>query len=202
MPFISEEIWQRLQKSIVGSNEQQALIVASYPNSQEIDIKKEPDALDQFGAIQEFIRSIRNIRSENKVDAARKIECFIVTSEYTNEVQNLSDAIKSMTRTDPLHIVSEVNQAPTDQVVSQVTNGGTVIVPLGGLFDLEVERKRLNEDLQIIRQEIERQNQKLDNQEFREKAPEPVVQKELDKLEAAKAKAVSISARLDELVTD
>jgi valyl-tRNA synthetase len=75
-------------------------------------------------------------------------------------------------------------------------------VPLGGLFDLEVERKRLNEDLQIIRQEIERQNQKLDNQDFREKAPEPVVQKELDKLEAAKAKAVSISARLDELVTD
>jgi valyl-tRNA synthetase len=136
------------------------------------------------------------------VDAARKIECFIVTSEYTNEVQNLSDAIKSMTRIDPLHIVSEVNQVPTDQVVSQVTNGGTVIVPLGGLFDLEVERKRLNEDLQIIRQEIERQNQKLDNQDFREKAPEPVVQKELDKLEAAKAKAVSISARLDELVTD
>ena len=38
--------------------------------------------------------------------------------------------------------------------------------------------------------------------DFREKAPEPVVQKELDKLEAAKAKAVSISARLDELVTD
>jgi valyl-tRNA synthetase len=87
-------------------------------------------------------------------------------------------------------------------VVSQVTDGGTVIVPLGGLFDLEIERNRLKVDLQTVQQEIKRQNQKLENQEFRQKAPEPVVQKELDKLEAAQAKAVSISDRLQELVTD
>jgi valyl-tRNA synthetase len=201
MPFISEEIWQRLQNSISSSGEQHALIVASYPSSQEINSKKETDALARFGAVQEFIRSIRNIRSENKVDAARKIECFIVTTEYTDEVHDLSAAITSMARVDPLHVVSDINQAPGDQVVSHVTNGGTVIVPLGGLFDLEIERKRLQEDLQTAHQEIKQQNQKLDNQEFRKKAPERVVQKELDKLEAAKVKAANISDRLQELVT-
>ncbi len=202
MPFISEEIWQRLQNSIAPSDEERALIVANYPNSKEIRLKKDPDAITRFSAVQEFIRSIRYIRSENKVDAARKIECFLVTAEYTDEVRNLSAAIKSLGRIDPLHIVSEISEAPTDQVVSQVTDGGTVIVPLGGLFDLEIEQKRLKSDLQIVQQEIDRQNQKLDNQEFREKAPEPVIQKERDKLEAAKAKAMSISDRLQELVRD
>ena len=202
MPFISEEIWQRLQNSIVSSDEEQALIVATYPNSEEIKSKKDSDAITRFSAVQEFIRSVRNIRSENKVDAARKIECFLVTSEYTDDLTNLSAAIKSLGRIEPLHIVSEINQAPTDQVVSQVTDGGTVVVPLGGLFDLETERNRLREDLQTVQQEIERQNQKLENQEFRQKAPEPVVQKELDKLEAARAKAVRISDRLQEIVTD
>jgi len=202
MPFISEEIWQRLQNSIARSDEESALIVANYPNSREIKLKKDTDAITRFNAVQEFIRSIRYIRSENKVDAARKIECFLVISEYTDEVRNLSAAIKSLGRIDPLHIVSEISEAPTDQVVSQVTDGGTVIVPLGGLFDLEIEQKRLKGDLQIVQQEIDRQNKKLDNQEFRKKAPEPVIQKERDKLEAAKAKAMSISNRLLELVTD
>ena len=66
-------------------------------------------------------------------------------------------------------------QVPTDQIASAVLPAAEVILPLGGLVDLEQERARLNKDLESILKRLRGAEAKLANEGFRSKAPAEVV---------------------------
>ena len=199
MPFITEEIWQRLEKSKHESTQQKALIVEHYPSSKDSDGQRDLTAEEMFTNIQDFIRTIRNIRAEKKVDAARDIEGYIASESTFDDLVGLSSAITALAKVNPLHIVHSASEAPVEQVASGITGAGTVILPLGGLFDLAEERSRLEKEKASLEEEIARQNLKLQNPQFVSKAPAEIVEKEHNKLESAKSQIEAVDQRLSEL---
>src|SRR5690625_5591854 len=58
MPFITEEIWQRIQKR----SESEALTISSWPAPQEF--VSDPDPLQLFSDLQNQVSAIRNIQAE------------------------------------------------------------------------------------------------------------------------------------------
>jgi valyl-tRNA synthetase len=74
-----------------------------------------------------------------------------------------------------------------------------ILVPMAGVIDLDSERERLEKDLQKQNGEVSRIQGKLSNESFVDRAPEAVVVKERQKLQAAEDAVVAIEAQLQRL---
>jgi valyl-tRNA synthetase len=99
----------------------------------------------------------------------------------------------------PLHIVSQAGDAPQEGVVTAVLKDSQVVLPMGGMFDLEAERQRLEKQIVAAEAEVERLQGKLANREFLARAPAAVVEREREKLAAAQARLAGLRERLQEL---
>ncbi|MDP2328028.1 MAG: valine--tRNA ligase [Dehalococcoidia bacterium] len=197
MPYVTEEIWQRLVTISPDPAGAPALIVARYPLA--ATDRRDEDAERQFGAVQDFIRGIRNIRAEKRVDAGRWVEAYIVAADITAAATTLQEAIENLSRARPLHIVATVDAAPSEGVVTSVLATGSVVLPMAGLFDPAAERARIEKQIAEVEAEVGRQEAKLSNEAFRSKAPADVVGKEEERLATARTRLEGLRASLAEI---
>ncbi len=198
MPFVTEEIWQRLQVVRPDPQGAPALIVAAYPQPGRAG-RRDEEAERQLAAVQDFVRTIRNIRAEKRVDAGRWVEAYIVAGEAEATARSLAPAIEALARVRPLHVVASAAEAPSEGVVTGVLGVGQVILPMAGLFSVDAERTRLGKQIDEVAGEVQRQEAKLANENFTAKAPEAVVAKERERLETARARLEGLRASLAEL---
>jgi valyl-tRNA synthetase len=152
-----------------------------------------------MAAVQDFIRGVRNIRAEKRVDAGRWVEAYVAAAEATEAARALSAAIEQLARVQPLHIVATAEEAPSEGVVTAVLAVGRVVLPMAGLFDVAVERERLRKQIAEAEGEVARQQVKLDNPQFRDRAPAAVVAKEQERLATASGRLDGLRASLAEL---
>ncbi len=197
MPFVTEEIWQRLAAIAPDPDGAEQLIVARYPEADTAHIDQASEA--SFEAVQEFVRAIRNIRAEKRVDAARWIEAYVVGGDAVDTATALRAAIEQLARARPLHIVHAPSDAPSEGVVSSVLAVGQVALPMAGLFDLEAERERISKQIAEAEGEVAGIEKKLSNEQFTSKAPAEVVQRERDRLETAQSRLAGLRHSLAEL---
>ncbi|MBT5774428.1 MAG: class I tRNA ligase family protein, partial [Dehalococcoidia bacterium] len=197
MPFVTEEIWSRLSTISPDPEGAESLIVARYPSADEGRIDEEAER--QFEAVQEFVRAIRNIRAEKKVDAGRWVEAVIVGGEATSTATSLLAAMEQLARAQPLHVVATVEEAPTEGVVTSVLAVGQVVLPMAGLFDPEVERARLEKQIAEAEKHVGSLAGKLNNEQFTSRAPAEVVERERANLETAQARLDGLRQSLAEL---
>lgn len=193
MPFITEELWSYLPDT------RTPLIIASWP---EFD----PNLLDE-GAERdlelfiETVRTIRNARTEYRVEPGKRIHAIIAAGEKTSIFTSLRKELAFLAHLDEekLTIEKEVRSRPPGAVA---LTAGTIEIylPLAEIIDLEAERKRLLKEKSEAEEEITRAEALLANREFLEKAPQEVVEKHRVRLEEAKARAEKI-AKLLEAIT-
>ena len=190
MPFVTEEIWQHLP------HEGEALIIAPWPEAGETDDGAEAG----IGLVTELVRAVRNARSEYEVEQGRRIAAIIVAGDKYELLQEQRAALESLARIDAgqLEILRSLEKKP-ERTLTLVTGDVEVYLPLAGMVDLERERARLSNELERLDEEMARAEELLSNENFTAKAPEEVVQKERDKLEAYRERRARIQARLDEL---
>ncbi|MSQ29401.1 MAG: valine--tRNA ligase [Dehalococcoidia bacterium] len=197
MPYVTEEIWQRLATVRPDAEGAPALIVARYPvfDAARLD----DDAERMMIAVQDFIRGVRNIRAEKRVDAGRFVEAYIAGADATEAARSMAPAIEQLARVQPLHVVTTADEAPSEGVVTAVLAVGQVILPMAGLFDVAVERERLSKQIVEIEAEVGRQEAKLSNEQFTARAPAAVVAKEQERLATARGRLNGLRASLAEL---
>ncbi|GAV26373.1 valine--tRNA ligase [Carboxydothermus islandicus] len=173
MPFITEEIWQRLP------HEGKTIMLAPWPKGR--GDYEDPEAVKQMSSLMEVIREIRRLRAEVNVPPGKRGEVILVTAdqELTRLLNENAWAIAALAQSEP-RVVPEM-EAP-EGALTGVAAGVTVYLPLKDLIDLEKEKERLNKELKKVLAEIERLNQKLNNPGFLAKAPAEVVNKEREKL--------------------
>jgi len=208
MPFVTEEIWQRLNILRPDPDGAPALMVAAYPVPAPSPVlgegggegsRRDPEAERQLTAVQEFVRAIRNVRAEKKVDAGRWVECYIVGGDAADTARALAPSIEMLGRVRPLHVVASTAEAPTEGVVTAVLAVGQVVLPMAGLFDQDAERQRLQKQIAEAEAAVARQEAKLSNESFTAKAPEAVVAKERERLETEQGRLEGLRASLAEL---
>ncbi len=198
MPFITEEIWQRLCEYLPADGRPDSIMIASYPVSDEAAIDQ--NAEREIESLIEIIRSIRNARAEAKVEPAKFIEALIAVEDSQFPVENHAASITSLARVRPLSFISkQAKQDHNEQSKILVLRDAEVILPLAGMIDLEAEKTRLQKEIELSQTHISRIESKLQNEQFVSRAPAPVIEKERSSLVEAKDKLKRLQNQLQEL---
>ena len=173
MPFITEEIWDKLP----GADG--LLMVSSFPEVKEGHIN--PSLEQEIGELMEAVRVIRNLRASANVSPAKKVTVRVVKSDNESKVfENHKNMICNLARAERLDIV---DSKPAGHLVG-LMDATEVCLDLAGVINLEAELKRVVNEIAKINKEKSKISCKLENKNFVEKAPVEVVQKIRDGIEA------------------
>ncbi len=198
MPSITEEVWQSLVAYLPDEpGRPDALIIAPYPEPD--SALHDADAESSIGAVVEMVRAIRNLRAEFRIPANRAVSAQVDAPEARPVIEAEASAIKMLAQVDPITFTTDGRAAVSADEVSMVLSTGTVTVPLGGLVDLAQERKRLSEELEQVDANKERLSKRLADESFVSKAPEEVVDRERQRLNAADERRERIVETLSRL---
>ncbi len=199
VPFVTEEIWQHL-KTAAGERFApdggwpDALIVAPWP-----EVKTTPprdDDIADFTHLMDIVRAIRNARSENGVDARRRIAATIIAGEGAAMLAEQREALAALAQLAPQQLeISAASAEKPAAAIALVVGSSEIYLPLAGMVDAAAERSRLEKEIAALQAQIKRL-QGLLGSPFAEKAPPPVVQKERDKLADYRASQEKLEKRL------
>jgi valyl-tRNA synthetase len=199
MPFITEELWQGLKQRLPeGSLDSPSIIIALYPVENEKLIDAEAETV--MDTVTEIIRSIRNARAEHKVAASKWIEARVYTDKLQPAVAAKSGAIETLAKARPLAILSRTErQGKEEKALVLVLKQAEVVLPWAGMVDVAAESNRLEGEIAMIENQIDRLEQRLKDKAFLAKAPAAVVGKEREKLQGFKDKLLRLKQELKQL---
>jgi valyl-tRNA synthetase len=167
MPFITEELWQIIDNRKDG----ESISTSNYPIVDKSLINH--DAEKEMEFVQEIITAIRNIRGEMNIPPSKLIKA-IVKSAQVKDYQ--IEYIKKLARVEEI-IVDEKIEKPKASA-SSVLKNCEIFIPLKGLIDLDIERKRLQKEITRLEGLVAGLNKKLSNEKFITNAAPGVVEKE------------------------
>jgi valyl-tRNA synthetase len=206
IPFVTEELWNHLKNAcqhhpasfIPDRPWEQGLMVAQWPEI-EADHEIDLEAIKDFSLIMDLIRSIRNIRSEKKVEPSQKIVCKIQAGETLELIQSLKTVIATLAHLDPerFEVAKVLEQPPVDSV-PLVVGAIEAYLPLSGMVDLEVELSRITRELENVEGQIARLKELLAGP-FSSRAPKDIVEKEIEKLAALEETAQKLHSQKEAL---
>ena len=197
MPFITEEIWQKLAAYLPADPDRtDALITARYPEPD--PSRTDEDAEAEVGAVIELVRAIRNVRAEFRIDRNQPLGAVVDGEEMSRVAAAESAVIQRLAGVAPLKIGRGAAPPSADEV-SVVLTKGAVAVPLGGLVDLEREKKRLADEMNGIDGNLEKLAKRLQDERFLERAPQEVVERERGRLTTLKARRSRVEEVLSRL---
>lgn len=186
MPFVTETLWK--QAGFEGM-----LIVNNWPLGMGEEDQK---AKDSFSIVQEIIVAIRHLRSLSRVEASAFVHVSVSIPGGSAFLEEQSELIKTMARVKDLHIGEPDFVA--DAAVQTISKG-CVYLSLEGLVDVELERKRLEKEIEETRAYLLQMERKLQNAEFVSKAPESVVRSMETKRAEASARLATLEQQKDSL---
>ncbi len=195
MPFITEEIWQRLPKEH-GATE--SIVVAKWPHMQKEFISK--NANSEMTLIISIIQTIRNLRATWRIGHKTKVDVSIKTSKK-NTVAVLKKNviyIKRLAATSENLNIGTALKKPKHAAFA-VIKDIEIFLSLEGVIDIDKEKKRLTEKYGNLQSEFKRIEAKLKNKGFLSKAPKHVIQSARNRKESLKAEIVSLKRNLDAL---
>ena len=185
MPFLTEEIWQDLAPRAAG----ESICVSRMPVAGEID----ETLLARFELAKEVISHLRNLRKQKNLPNKEQLSLKVVADvNYPSEYEPV---IMKMANLSSIERIGE-RDASSEAFIVKTTQ---YFVPLGGLMDVEVERKKLTDELNYLEGFLASVMKKLSNQRFVESAPEKVVANERAKKTDAEAKISAIRERLEQM---
>ena len=171
MPFITEELWQRLGEQ--GPKRANMLIVEAWPEYKGL---VDGAAAEEMDWVIRLISEVRSVRSEMNVPASAKIPLLLKGASDTT-LQRLDANMELITRLARLASAQATEDVP-DGAVQCVLDEATLLLPLADFIDLAQERARLEKEIAKIQKEIGKIDGKLGNEKFLAKAPEHVVEEQ------------------------
>ncbi|WP_457668421.1 valine--tRNA ligase [Thiolapillus sp.] len=182
MPFITEEIWQAVRPLAGKSGD--TIMLQPFPVAD--DKLKDSVAENEMRWVMDFVLGIRRIKGEMNIAPGKPIPVLLDNaSEQDQEFLAANRRyLDFLARTESVTILGNGEKAP--EAATALVGDMKLLIPLADLIDKDAELQRLEKELGKLQSEVTRAEKKLANPGFTDKAPEAVVQKEREKLEAAR----------------
>ena len=195
MPYITEEIWQRV-KTLAGVSGE-TIMLQRYPEADERRIDSEAEAA--IAALKQVIEGVRNIRGEMNISPAKKIP-LILRGGNADDRNRLDQARSLLVKLASLESISWLNADETAPASATALAGDLeLLVPMAGLIDVQAESARLQKEIDKLAKELGRIEGKLNNPKFVDKAPAEVVAKEKDRLTEIQKAQARLQQQLEEI---
>ncbi len=192
MPFVSEKLWQTLMRT------SDSILQAGLPEA--ADFPEDPSAENGIGLIQGLIYEIRNIRGEMNISPSKNVEIWLRCPEPAQQdlIRGHQENVLNLTRGSGLTFLGPI-QGPPDTAVSGVYQGIEIFIPLKDILQFDEELKRLEKEIQKTRKEWQQTEKKLSNEDFLQKAPAEVIQKEKEKVQVLGKKMEKLEGHVKRL---
>ncbi|MDO8525784.1 MAG: valine--tRNA ligase [Candidatus Omnitrophota bacterium] len=172
MPFVTEEIWQKLPRKGPCDD---SIMIQTWPHVQNQMISKEVE--DRMKELIEIIVAIRNIKSVWNIDPQTAVRAILNVREVVTEklLRENEEFVKRMAKVSSL----KIGRLPKPKnSAASVVGRIEIYVPLEGLIDFEKERSRLTNEEERICGEIKSISARLKDKNFTSRAPKEVVVKQ------------------------
>jgi valyl-tRNA synthetase len=176
MPFITEEIWQRLP------HDGESLMVADFPQYDEG--LRDEEAIRDMDLVMRTIGGIRNIRGEMDIAPHKQVDVLLLAEagDIRDRLERYREYIINLARVGSLSFISS-GEKPRD-VATAIIGDAEIFIPMAMDMDLDAEASRLEKEIRKVERDLEFVDRKLSNDKFMSKAPTEVVEKVKAKREA------------------
>jgi valyl-tRNA synthetase len=189
MPFITEELWDKLGHRA----EHGALIGQPWP----VPAPTDTAADAEIGWLVKLISDIRSARAELNVPAGAKLKLLVVGANATTQkrLDTHRAAIERLSRVEGIEAAASAPKAALQIVVGEATYA----LPVGDVIDLKAEGARLQKEIKKLADEISKIDAKLGNANFVSRAPEEVVEEQRERRTQAEQTRARLSTALERL---
>jgi valyl-tRNA synthetase len=195
MPYITEELWQRVAP--LAQVNEDTIMLCAYPKPDASLINEA--VITDLEWVKQFIMGVRQIRSEMDIKPGKPLPVLCQNGNDLDQkrLEQNKALLMSLAKLESIDWLNEGEQ--TVESATSLVGDMSLLIPLAGLIDKDAELARLNKNIQKLEQEAKRIESKLGNEGFVAKAPEAVVNKEKEKLAEAKSALASFQAQADKI---
>jgi valyl-tRNA synthetase len=193
IPFVTEEIWHKLPGT------EGSIMRSQFPGdcAQGDAVRPDPEAEAGMGLLIDVISGIRNIRGEMGIAPGMSLEAVVFAGDRAARatLDDHRDLIVNLARLSSVTLTEKPDRPKAS--ASAVARGVSIYVRLEGVIDFARETERLAKELGKVAKELASLSRKLQNQDFRSKAPAEVVAKVRDQQQALIEKQQKLQGHLD-----
>ena len=193
MPFITEEIWQRLKGPL--NIEGDSIMLQAFPEAGDIDEQAEED----IGWLQKVLQGVRTIRAELNVSPGKVLDVAFQSGTVTDRErqESFTGLLSGVGKIGASQWLED--DADTSEYSVALVADLKVLVSLKGLVNLEDELARLGKLLNRELADLKRSEGKLGNSRFVDNAPPAVVEQEKERLAAHTIKVEGFKDQITKL---
>ena len=195
MPFITEEIWQRVAPLAgVNPTSEKTIMTAAWPRA--VDWARDPAAETDVEWIKAFVLGVRQIRGEMDISPSRRLPVLLENAEASDRSRLVvhENYLQRLAGLESLRVLEAAETAPPS--ATAVMGAMRVLVPMAGVIDPQAEAMRLDKRIAKTRDEIKRANAKLANENFVRNAPPEVVAQEQTRIADFERTLASLEGQL------
>jgi len=174
IPFISEEIWQRVAP--VAGRSGPTVMLQPYPSATDFPVDNEAEA--ELEWLMGFILGVRQIRGEMDIAPGKRLPVIIQGADEADRmrIEQHRLYLQNVARLEGINMLESGSEPPTS--ATALLGGMKILVPMAGLVDVAAERERLVKQRDKAAADLQKVVSKLGNENFVARAPEDVVAKE------------------------
>ncbi|TWH64083.1 valyl-tRNA synthetase [Azomonas agilis] len=181
MPFITEEIWQRVAP--LAGKTGPTLMLQPWPefDPERLDAEAEGD----IEWVKALMLGVRQIRGEMNISMAKRIDLVLRNANELDQRRLSANEplLKKLAKLESIRLLAAGEEAPL--AATALVGDMEVLVPMAGLIDKDAELARLDKEIARFYAEVQRIGGKLGNEGFVAKAPPEVIERERAKLNEA-----------------
>ena len=204
IPFITEEIWQRvnpLTAPLIAAVNRRAttrtpdmLMVAPFPQS--TDFAADAEAESEIAWMKQFILAVRQIRGEMDIAPSRKIP-LLLANAGARDAALAEKHFAWLSRLAGLESIKQLARGETaPESATAIVGELTLLVPMAGLIDPKAEIERLTRKTAKNESDIGKLKAKLGNENFVRNAPPEVVASDRARVAELEAQNAGLAAQL------
>ncbi|MFT6270382.1 MAG: valyl-tRNA synthetase [Alphaproteobacteria bacterium] len=195
MPFITDEIWQKIKPLSENNSEVKSIMSDVFPD---LDLaRKNAQAEADIEWVKAFVVGIRNIRGEMDIAPSKKLPVFLNNTSDKDKTR-LSESLEYLTLLAKLESIEILAPGDTPPASATALVGEMeIMIPMAGLIDKDAELARLSKSADKLEGEVKRTQGKLSNENFVSKAPAAVIDKEKAKLADAQMQLNKIQEQVE-----
>jgi valyl-tRNA synthetase len=171
IPFISEELWQKVGP--LAGRPGETISLQPFPVADPARIDADADAA--MARLKDIVNACRTLRSEMALSPAQKVP--LIASGDASELETFAPYLAALARLSEVRVVHEL---PRSSAPVQIVGATSLMLHVE--VDVAAERARLAKDIARHEGEIARAKAKLGNEGFVARAPEAVVAQERERL--------------------
>ncbi len=194
IPFVTEEIWQKLPKPAATPG---SLMITIYPQADDRFVDEEAER--EVGLIKDVAVSIRTLRATYNVPPSKTVSVHVRAPDADKRaiLERHSALIETVAR---VELAIEVEGEHIPQSAKSIVGADIeVVVPLAGMVDIDAEKARIAKEIARADKEVTGIEKKLGNEKFVSRAPEEVVAEQRRRLEEEKMRREALVAALEAL---